>query len=311
MQYYAPNPQRRTRRPVPVVRKRSSLPLKAISGFVLLAVVVGFGWHNAGASSSPNNDRQVLSTQTVPQEPVKPTISHDEMGANMQQIIAANPDLDISVSVGDPKDGSVSHYGTDAIYEAASVAKVLTGVFYLHNVETGNLKLDRPIGTTDARQYIQVMIEQSDNTAWKTLNDIVNRDRMKTYAQSIGFQHYDYTDNTFTSDDIARLLVQLQQGKLLNYEHTQLILSHMKNASRSEYISPALPPEAKLYHKAGWLEDRVHDAAIIDDGHRPYILVIFTNGHAKYHPVPREKILQQITRVTVARFISNEHLAAP
>jgi beta-lactamase class A len=308
VQYYSPNPQRRSRRPVGTVRGRNYFPIKAIAGAVLLITVVAFGLHHAGASSSPDDTEKVAAQAAPPPEPVKPTISQQEMADKINQVMAANPDLDISVSIGDPKDDTVTHYGVDAIYEAASVAKVLTGVFYLHNVEKGRLSLNKTIGTSDARQYIKIMIEQSDNTAWKTLNDTVNRDRMKTYAKSIGFQHYDYTDNTFTSDDIARLLLQLQQGKLLNYEHTQIILGHMKNASRTEYLAPALPNGVSLYHKAGWLEDRVHDAAVIDDGHRPYILVIFTNGHAKYHATPREKVLQQIAKITVARFISSEYL---
>jgi beta-lactamase class A len=199
----------------------------------------------------------------------------------------------------------VQHSGTNAVYEAASVAKVLTGVFYLHEVEGNRQSLDKTIGAVGARQLLQIMIEQSDNTAWKALNDVLTHEQLLKYAQSIGFANYNPEINTFTSDDIARLLIKLQQGKLLNYEHTQLILGHMKNASRSEYLKPALPADTTLYHKAGWLENRIHDAAIIDDGHRPYVLVIFTKGRSD-QIIPSPEILQQIAKVTVARFISSE-----
>jgi beta-lactamase class A len=311
VQYYAPNPQRRTRRPVAVAKKRPHIPIKVIVIAVLLVAVAGFGIHRAGAFSSSFNNKDSSTAQAAAApEPVKPTITQAQMAEKMNQIIAANPDLDISISVGDPKDGNITHYGVNAVYEAASVAKVLTGVLYLHEVEKGTQSLNETISGKSATEQLTLMIEQSDNTAWKALNDALTHELLLKYAGSIGFTNYNPDINTMTSDDIARLLNQLQQGKLLNYEHTQIILGHMKNASRTEYLAPALPPGVSLYHKAGWLEDRVHDAAIIDNGRRPYILVIFTNGHAKYHATPREQILQQIAKVTLGRFISNEYLPA-
>lgn len=223
------------------MRKRPSRHgLKMVIGIMAIVMITGLGLYHTGASSQEVAKKTVRS-ETPPPEPTKPTITEAQMAEQINKIIAANPDVDISVSIGDPKNGAIVHYGTDAVYEAASVAKVLTGVFYLHNVEKGDLSLDKRIGNSTAKHYLQIMIEQSDNTAWKTLNDIVNRDRLKAYANSIGFKHYDYTNNTFTSTDITHLLVQLQQGKLLNYDHTQLILEHMKNASRREYLAPALP----------------------------------------------------------------------
>ena len=58
------------------------------------------------------------------------------------------------------------------------------------------------------------------------------------------------------------------------------------NTQARNYIGMALPPEAKLWSKAGWTDEARHDAAYVElpNGAR-FVLVIFTVGHAGEHDI--------------------------
>jgi hypothetical protein len=66
----------------------------------------------------------------------------------------------------------------------------------------------------------------------------------------------------------------------------------------------SIPAGVKVYHKAGWLDDRVHDAAIIDNGKHPYVLVIFTKDiSGDYNAAIGHKIYADITKTTTQLFL--------
>jgi beta-lactamase class A len=303
--YYSPNPQRR---PLPKQKssRRGILPV-AIGG--ILAVTAAFfiaraqSSGEAGAISSKQPPTAQAPAAQQPPEPAKNRTTDAEMASIINQAIANSPDIDISVSIIDLEANKTYHYGLDAIFDEASVGKLLTAIIYLHKVQQGEASLSTDIGGVPARQNLQKLIEQSDNVAWKSLNDFITHEYMLEYMQSQGFAKYNPKTNTVDSNAIAQLLGRLYKGKLLNKTHTQLLLGHMKNANRTDYVLAGLPAGVKAYHKAGWLEDRNHDAVIVDDGYDPYVLVIFTNGHRKYHPTTANSIIQEITQATVARFI--------
>ena len=52
----------------------------------------------------------------------------------------------------------------------------------------------------------------------------------------------------------------------------------MQNTNNEDMIPAVIPENAVVHHKYGELEDRLHDAAIIDYKNRPLVLVIFTKG---------------------------------
>lgn len=304
--YYSPNPQRR---PLPRQKHRLSFLPFAI-GLTLVFAVAALTLRaqssdgEADAIPPKQPEASLAAIQEQPPKPAKNITTDDEMAATITQIIAASPDIDISVSIVDLDENKPYHYGLAAQFDEASVGKLLTAVTYLHQVEKGGTTLDRPLGGISAKDNLQKMIEQSDNTAWKNLNDFISHEYLMEYARSIGISGYNADKNTIDSDSIALLLSKLYKGTLLNKQNTQLLLGYMKKANRTDFIIANIPPSLTTYHKAGWLEDRNHDAAIIDDGKDPYVLVVFTNGHLKYHPIDAITVIKRITNATVARFIS-------
>jgi beta-lactamase class A len=48
------------------------------------------------------------------------------------------------------------------------------------------------------------------------------------------------------------------------------------------FLGAALPAEARLWSKAGWMSQARHDAAYIEaEGHSPTLLVVFSEGRAR------------------------------
>lgn len=95
--------------------------------------------------------------------------------------------------------------------------------------------------------------------------------------------------NYLSTDDTARLLVELAQGRCVSPARSAQMLELMRrDPSRPSgdpdsqdvgFTGPALAPGMKLWSKAGWVSWARHDAALIElpDGGR-VVIVTFTEG---------------------------------
>lgn len=238
-------------------------------------------------------------------------ISVETMNHQIESAIAANPGVDITVSCIDLKTHAVYENGTSDGFEAASIGKFITAAALLHSVEAGRVSLSETLdqaddsGDTTASAELQAMVVDSDNSAWQAINDRLGRDNVQSYAASIGLDTYDPSINILSAHDVAVVLQKLYTGVLLNRVDSSLLLHYMAHANEAEFIIPAVPPGVTVYHKAGLLEDRIHDAAIIDNGKAPYILVVMTNGHGTYDTPARQQLIQTVTKATVSYFIGS------
>ncbi len=215
-----------------------------------------------------------------------------------------NSTLETGVSIIDLTTSKAYHYGlSDTPYVAASTTKLLSASLFLRSVEQGKARLDEPLGTSIASDQLKKMIVSSDNDAWQAFNDQLGHPALQSYADSLGLLAYDPTTNLITPDDVALLLAKLYQGKLLNSQHTKLLLSYMRQANETMYIGAAIPSGVEFYHKAGYLDDRAMDGAIIDNGKHPYVLVIFTKSPSgSYDQATGDRLFHDITTVTLQIF---------
>lgn len=237
--------------------------------------------------------------------PAKPAaVNQAQMADAVNQAIGATS-LEVGVSITDLTNDQHYDYGLgDTEYIAASTTKLLSAALFLHQVEQGQASLNQPLGSSTAQAEMQRMIVISDDTAWEDFNTLLGHPALQQYAQSIGMNSYDPDNNLITSDDLALLLTQLYQGKLLNQQHTNLLLSYMAKADYTQYIGAVMPAGTKFYHKIGFLDDRVMDAAIIDNGRHPYVLVIFTKDDtdADYDQTAGLQVFHAITDATLTAF---------
>lgn len=214
-------------------------------------------------------------------------------------IISANSQYQVGVALINLNDGVLHQYGVEAPFEAASTAKILTAAAYYQQVEAGTASLDDPLGAYTAGFQLQEMVQDSDNDSWSLLMGAVGLSHLTAYAASIGIT-YDPEANTLSTADMAHILAELYEGKLLNQDHTQQLLSYMQNTNYEYLIPSAVPSNVTVYHKYGLLDGELHDAAILTDGTASYVLVVYTKG-ADLSDVPqRTVVIQNITRAVTA-----------
>lgn len=254
----------------------------ALSAVLAVAAVSGTIFYNDSKVAQAN--AVTLAATPVATPPAAPPKKDDIMDLTASiNVILQKSSLDISVSVINLNTSAKYNFGDDASYVGASEGKLVTASLLLHQVQQGNIKLSDSLADKTIQQQLQKMIEVSDNDAWTALNDLLGHTNLQAYGAKLGLASYSADNNEISSADTALLLQKLYKGQLLNTHNTQLLLSYLQVADQKQYIVAGSPEDARVYHKTGYLDDRLHDAAIVDDGHTPYILVIFsktTDGSA-------------------------------
>lgn len=222
--------------------------------------------------------RPTLTPTPVPTPtPAASTAPSATVQAAIQKVVDANPKLTIGASYIDLGSGKLSNVNGGTIFTAASTTKVLVGCFLLSQVEAGKHSLNDVVGGVPASTHLQRMINQSSNASWVALMEWLGYDAQKAYADSLGVNSYRYQNNTVNPNDMALLLSKLHTGKLLNPEHTKLLLSYMQHTNDELMIPAAVPAGVTSYHKYGQLDRLLHDIGIIDNGKSPFAVTIYTN----------------------------------
>ncbi|WP_461164546.1 serine hydrolase [Arthrobacter sp. R4-81] len=228
----------------------------------------------------------------------------EELDDEILRILAANGDFRIGIALGNVGSGEVRLYGDVSPYLAASTAKVLTAVAYYHFVETGDLKLDEPLGNYTAAFQLEAMINSSNNDSWLLLMKAIGFPRLIEYASSIGIS-YDPTQNLLTPMETATLLMRLYSGDLINAGHTAQLLAYMQETNNEELIPPAVPAGVTVHHKYGILGEYMHDVAVLSSGGTAYSLAIYTAN--PFGRQGRIDVIQELTRqICFAMFLPRD-----
>jgi beta-lactamase class A len=146
-----------------------------------------------------------------------------------------------------------------------SVFKLPLAIAVLKDIEENRVRLDQKVHVTPAdtvqgtpgnmalwkkpvdvsvEQLIEYAISRSDNTSADKLVELVGGPlKVTERMHSLGFQNLDIhissgeffknrqNPNTGSADDLARLLVQLQQGKLVQPAHQNLLMGFMQRST--------------------------------------------------------------------------------
>lgn len=283
------------------------LPLAfiAIIGGVLIKTSFG-SKDKTVALDNQDTSKSVLGTNNnqVAKDPPK-KINDVLMGQQINSIISRYPNMQVGVSVININDGKQYNYGVNKGFIAASTSKLLTATLFLHQSESGKTSLTQTINNDTAQHQLKSMIVDSDNDAWSAFNTLLTHDALKAWANQIGMSSYDVENNIDTPSDIALLLSKLYKNELINQQNTRLLLGYMQNANEAEYIVSAVPKNVNVYHKAGWLDDRINDTAVIDDGKNPYVLVIYSKvNYGNYDSNSGKTLFKDITTSTLSQFVN-------
>ncbi|HEX9058922.1 MAG TPA: serine hydrolase, partial [Clostridia bacterium] len=149
--------------------------------------------------------------------------------------------------------------------------------------------------TVTIERLIRQMIIQSDNTAFNQLLDILGRDNVTQYVQSLGLTHthigsklnldesqtqyeYDvpgYGVNTTTAAEYAKAFLLIKNNKIPGAKD---LFSILKDQRINNMIPYYLPKNVICAHKTGDLDPLFHDGGICQDKKSSYVLTIFTNA---------------------------------
>ncbi|QHK22209.1 serine hydrolase [Pseudarthrobacter psychrotolerans] len=221
------------------------------------------------------------------------------LDAAIGAIIDDNSQYQVGVALMATAGGDLHQYGVEEPFEAASTAKILTAAAYYHLVEQGSASLDDPLGAFTSGFQIQTMVQDSNNDAWSLLMDAVGLSELSEYAASLDVT-YDPEVNTLSTADMAHILAELFEGRLLDQDHTEQLLSYMQDTNYENLIPAAVPDGVTVFHKYGLLDDELHDAAILSMSSGSYVLVVFTKGAGLSDVPERTVLIQDITKAVTA-----------
>lgn len=197
----------------------------------------------------------------------------------LMQILKKNAGIESSITVINAKTGQTFSVGDKDDFVAASTTKVIMAACLLSEVELGKRNLNEQLGLYPASYQLQQMVQESNNDSWDAITNYVGLQTLQSYVKKIGIQ-YDIAQNEITANNEALFLEKLYAGKLLNGKDTKLLLSYMQDTNENDLISATVPSTVTVYHKYGWLDNYIHDAAILIHDGTPIIVVIYTQGNA-------------------------------
>lgn len=173
------------------------------------------------------------------------------------------------------------------------------------------------------KELIDAMIAQSDNTAYNTLLDVLDRRNISSTLRSLGLDNTvvgeklslsddQYAQDTLvlgrqpnrtTAADFGYLFSLLYDGKI---EDSNEILSIFKRQIINDMIPALIPKNVVVAHKTGTWGPYHHDGGIVYKPDDPFIVVIFTDKDDSAIVAKLAKISYYKTRdilgVTVTRW---------
>lgn len=269
-------------RPSPVHKKKRRRPFLIFITFILLTFGLIYGW-----------------IFLLPAFETGPSIDDTEESINA--IIDSHPNYDIGVGLIDTKSDKAIILGDTKPFTAASTTKVLTAAITMNAVESGKLSLEKEINDHTVSWHLQQMVNQSNNESWQALNYTFGEKKIEAYAKKIGLSSYKYKGNILSAGDMAKLLSKLYKGQLMNPAHTKQILGYMQHTNDDSFI-PAIADtnEITVYHKYGWLDNYVHDTAILVKNDTKWALAIYTHPNdGTTDNNESRNIIHSITQVVV------------
>jgi len=190
----------------------------------------------------------------------------------------------------------VAYHGTDSM-EAASVIKLPLALYLLDQARQDKLKLTDTIQLQDGdfmggtgtlyysasagdsysyQDLLALLIQQSDNTAWKALDRVLGADGVDAYAASIGAPDCHQADDSCTPQQAGVMLARLASGTVLDAGRRQQLLQLLENTVFNDRINYYLGG-LTIAHKVGMDGGVMNDAGIVYAGH-PFVISMFTDG---------------------------------
>ena len=162
---------------------------------------------------------------------------------------------------------------------AASTIKLFI-MEYLYSLAANN-----QTSTNQFENLVSPMIKNSDNDATNQLIDKYGMSNINNYIKS----HYSNStlqrkmltsgnENYTSASDLAKLLKNIHDKKLINQNYSERMLNFLKGQTRRSKIPAGVPSGVTVANKTGENTGIQNDAAIVYSANGDYILVVLGNG---------------------------------
>ena len=122
-----------------------------------------------------------------------------------------------------------------------------------------------PVGyTMTLRECAELMIKESDNTAWVMLDRYLGRDYIESELERVGATSTEYwIPNTTTPNDVLIMLKTIADPSYTSPELSAEMLDFMTDTSFEDRLPEPLPEGARVAHKIGSYGDTFSDAGVV------------------------------------------------
>ena len=257
----------------------------------------------------------------------------------------------VSLSVIHIESGKTISINGESQLPLYSVFKLPLAIAVLKDIEENRLRLDQKVQVTPAEivpgtpgntalwqkpvsypveRLIDFSIARSDNTSAEKLLPLVGGPAKVTERmRALGFENLNIhstvaeyiktrqNPNTGSATDLARLLVQLHEGKLLQPTHTNLLIGFMQRATTGLHrLRGDLPSGTVVADKTGsgepdavtGLAKATNDVGIITlPAGRGHLAIAVLISGSKLPDTVQEKLIAEIARAAYDAYATDQH----
>ena len=215
--------------------------------------------------------------------------------AGLRAYLAAQGGGSYGVYLEELGSGAAIGVGDTTRLEAASVIKVPEAVYLLHQVDAGQLRLDDQVGLRAEdfmggtgslfgrarpgdqytyQQLLALLIQQSDNTAWRALRRLLGDASIDAYSASIGAGDCRQATNWCSARSAGHMMAELARGRLVGAASTRLLLDLLETTIFNDRINWYLPTTT-IAHKVGMDGSVRNDCGVVFLAANPFAICVF------------------------------------
>lgn len=214
----------------------------------------------------------------------------------------------------------------DKLFPSASMVKIPIMVSLFSACAQGGLDLRqklvlkescKALGSGKLKEYaagsefniedlIEIMIEESDNTAANMLIDYLGLDSLNNYFKEIGLNNTNLArkmmdfksrkhgvENFTSARDLSYLLEEIYNNKLINKIFSKKCLEILKKQKVRDRIPARLPFDTVVAHKTGLERGICHDAGIVFTSQGDFLVCVLTK-HSYKVAKPAKRFISRI-----------------
>lgn len=127
------------------------------------------------------------------------------------------------------------------------------------------------------RDLLQLMGQESDNTAFNIMRQKYGDEKINTFAQSLGMKNTDIKKNQTTAEDVALLFQNLYLGKVVSEGSKETLFASLTKTIYEDFLPKGISIDIRVAHKYGREAGVLNDAGIVYS-EKPFILVLLSKG---------------------------------